>query len=63
MEITTPEMKYLDPRTILSTTLYSTEETIPLLGFGAADYPFSSDNEAVKESILHAIELCWIFVI
>ncbi|KAJ4710177.1 putative Aldo-keto reductase [Melia azedarach] len=44
-------------RTIPSTTLSSTGETIPILGFGTADYPFSSDNEAVKESVLHAIEL------
>ncbi|KAJ4710183.1 putative Aldo-keto reductase [Melia azedarach] len=44
-------------RTIPSAALSSTGKTIPLLGFGTADYPFLSDNEAVKESVLHAIEL------
>ncbi|KAJ4710176.1 NADPH-dependent codeinone reductase-like protein [Melia azedarach] len=42
---------------IPSAALSSTSKTIPLLGFGTADYPFLSDNEAVKESVLHAIEL------
>ncbi|KAJ4710184.1 NADPH-dependent codeinone reductase-like protein [Melia azedarach] len=49
-------------RTIPSTTLSSTGETIPLLGFGTADYPFSSDNEALwidhahRELVLPALQ-------
>ncbi|KAG2670163.1 hypothetical protein I3760_14G070500 [Carya illinoinensis] len=31
--------------------------TIPLLGFGTAEYPFGSSSETMKETFLHAIKL------
>lgn len=31
--------------------------TIPLLGFGTAEYPFSSSSKTMKETFLHAIKL------
>lgn len=37
--------------------LGSTGKSIPIYGFGTAEDPFSSNNKAVKESVLHAIEL------
>ncbi|XP_015869887.3 non-functional NADPH-dependent codeinone reductase 2 [Ziziphus jujuba] len=33
------------------------EKTIPLLGFGTAEYPFGTSSESMKEIILHAIKL------
>lgn len=32
-------------------------KTIPLIGFGTADFPFGDRPEAIKEAVLHAIEL------
>lgn len=37
--------------------LGSTGKTIPILGFGTAEFPFGSSFEAVKHSVLHAIKL------
>ncbi|XP_061972018.1 non-functional NADPH-dependent codeinone reductase 2-like [Populus nigra] len=42
---------------IPTSTLRSTDRTIPLLGYGTAEYPFGASIETMKESILHAIEL------
>lgn len=42
---------------IPTSTLGSTDRTIPLLGYGTAEYPFGASIETMKESILHAIEL------
>ncbi|KAJ6919093.1 hypothetical protein NC651_013142 [Populus alba x Populus x berolinensis] len=42
---------------IPTSTLRSTDRTIPLLGYGTAEYPFGASMETMKESILHAIEL------
>ncbi|KAK2635543.1 hypothetical protein Ddye_030335 [Dipteronia dyeriana] len=41
--------------TIPVAALTSTGKTIPLVGFGTAEYPFSSSNEASKEAALQAI--------
>ncbi|KAK1552879.1 hypothetical protein Q3G72_024900 [Acer saccharum] len=43
--------------TIPVAALTSKGKTIPLVGFGTAEYPFSSSNEASKEAALHAIRL------
>lgn len=37
-------------------TLGSSGKTIPVLGFGTAEYPFGN-YEGVKQSVLHAIKL------
>ncbi|XWS22929.1 hypothetical protein CRYUN_Cryun29cG0077900 [Craigia yunnanensis] len=42
---------------IPSFPLGSTEEGIPRLGFGTAEYPFGSSLETMKETILQAIKL------
>ncbi|KAH7572864.1 hypothetical protein JRO89_XS03G0026300 [Xanthoceras sorbifolium] len=43
--------------TIPGAPLTSTGNIIPLVGFGTAEFPFSSSNEASRESALHAIKL------
>lgn len=42
--------------TVPVATLASNGKTIPLVGFGTAEFPFSS-TESVNEIILHAIKL------
>ncbi len=42
---------------IPETILVSSDKTIPLLGFGTAEYPFGASSETMKDSILHAIKL------
>ncbi|KAI4313613.1 hypothetical protein L6164_026576 [Bauhinia variegata] len=42
---------------IPSIQLANSGRTIPLLGFGTAEYPFGASTTTVKESILHAIKL------
>uniref|UniRef100_A0A2C9UFP1 NADP-dependent oxidoreductase domain-containing protein n=1 Tax=Manihot esculenta TaxID=3983 RepID=A0A2C9UFP1_MANES len=37
--------------------LGSTDKTIPLVGFGTAEFPFGASSETMKDSILHAIKL------
>ncbi|KAH9745922.1 Aldo ket red domain-containing protein [Citrus sinensis] len=37
--------------------LGSTGKTIPLVGFGTAQFPFGAATEVVKESVVHAIEV------
>ncbi|KAF2316660.1 hypothetical protein GH714_042001 [Hevea brasiliensis] len=39
------------------TVLVSSDKTIPLLGFGTAEYPFGTSSETMKDSFLHAIKL------
>ncbi|KAJ9160195.1 hypothetical protein P3X46_025617 [Hevea brasiliensis] len=39
------------------TVLVSSDKTIPLLGFGTAEYPFGASSETMKDSFLHAIKL------
>ena len=46
-----------DESNIPSFPLGSTEKGIPRLGLGTAEYPFGSSLEAMKETILQAIEL------
>ncbi|OAY29368.1 non-functional NADPH-dependent codeinone reductase 2 [Manihot esculenta] len=41
------------PRSVL----LSSGKTIPLLGYGTAEYPFGASSETMKDSILHAIKL------
>lgn len=42
--------------TIPEAPLLSCGKAIPLVGFGTAEFPFSS-NEDIKESVLHAIKV------
>jgi diketogulonate reductase-like aldo/keto reductase len=35
----------------------SNGKTIPLVGFGTAEYPFGNSSETMREYILHAIKL------
>ncbi|XP_050232393.1 non-functional NADPH-dependent codeinone reductase 2-like [Mercurialis annua] len=37
-------------------TIGSSGQKIPIIGFGTADFPFGSSYEAVKESVINAIE-------
>lgn len=35
----------------------STGKTIPVIGFGTAEYPFGASLETLRDSLLHAIKL------
>ncbi|XP_002521902.3 non-functional NADPH-dependent codeinone reductase 2 [Ricinus communis] len=38
-------------------TLNSSDKSIPLIGFGTAEFPFGASSETMKDSILHALKL------
>lgn len=50
-------MKMKKEVSIPEAPLGSTGKTIPLVGFGTAQFPFGAATEVVKESVVHAIEV------
>ncbi|KAL9454079.1 hypothetical protein AB3S75_009641 [Citrus x aurantiifolia] len=57
MHLDSSSLKMKTMVSIPEAPLGSTGKTIPLVGFGTAQFPFGAATEAVKESVVHAIEV------
>lgn len=58
MHLCSSSLKMKTTVSIPEAPLGSAGKTIPLVGFGTAQYPFgAASSEAVKESVVHAIEV------